>query len=338
MALWNHSIDIFGGHILVQPEDVEEFDISPAYLFDSVRFMSPKPRNVSITERLFLIYSPLYWILMSTSAILSAVLTKVFFNIGFLDKLLDYIAIFVGFPVKHFDTNIVSLRVLLVVWLFSLTVLSKMLSNILFVLHATSLKTKVINTFDDVVQSGLPVYSSLDLKKHYVLVEEIEKLNSMDVRLCHNYVTCLYNVIDNQNCITVGGAGIAKFYHLPKLYRQRGELMFHVSDESIFSFPLMFLYPKGHPVYKLASETFLLSLSNGWLINKYKNLKSIEKRHKRINLQYRYQLSLKEFDVLCLWVIGIALSLVVFATELLFKCCINQLVKKNLFLSLTIGK
>lgn len=330
-------MDIFGGHILVVPEDVEEFDISPAYLFDSVRFMSPKPRNVSITERLFLIYSPLHWTLISTATILSAVFTKIFFNIRFQDKLLDYIAIFVGFPVKHFETNNLSLKVIFMVWFFSLMVLSKMFSNILFVLYATNLQTKVINSFDDVIQSNLPVYSSMDLKKHYVLAEEIEKLNSVDVRLCNNYVTCLYNVIENQNCITVGGAGIAKFYHLPKLYRQRGELMFHVSEEKILSFPLMFLYPKGHPLYKPASEIFLLSLSNGWLINKLNTIKSIEKRQKLNNLQHRFRISLKEFDILCLWIIGIALSLVVFVAEFLFNYCINRLVKKTkLFLSLTI--
>lgn len=317
-ALKNNTIDLFGGHILTTHTDVRNFELTPTYFFDSLRFISPKSESISRWERLFNACSPIVWILLLVSSVLSAIIAKLFYNIGFVDNLFAYIAVFVGSPLKYFSTNVLSQKILFAMWILCFMILSKLFSNFLIVLSATTLKsTKFINTFDDVIKSGLPVYSFVNLSHLYTDSIELEKMKSLDMRKCKSYVDCIPHVISKQNCITLCGTGIAKFYYLPLNYLQKGEVMFHISKEKIHSLPLMLFFAKGHPLYEPFCRLFHLSLSNGWLFNNGKTVRETEKRYMKFELVSK-KMALKDLaDVFALWVIGVHLSSMVFVFEVI---------------------
>lgn len=297
--------------------DVRNFELTPTYFFDSLRFISPKPESISRWERLFNACSPIVWILLLVSSVLSTIIAKLFYNIGFVDNLFAYIAVFVGSPVKYLSTVVLSQKIHFTMWILCFMILSKLFSNFLIVLSATTLKsTKFIDTFDDVIESGLPVYSFANLSRFYTDSIELEKMKSLDMRKCKSYVDCISHLISKQNCITICGTGIAKFYYLPLHYLQKG-VMFHISKEKIHALPLMLLFAKGHPLYEPFCRLFLLSLSNGWLFNNAKTVRETEKKYMELELVSK-KMALKDLaDVFVLWVIGVLLSTMVFVFEVI---------------------
>lgn len=310
--------------------DVRKFEFSPTYLFDSLRFISPKAATISRWERLFDSCSTIFWILLLVSSMLSAIISKVFYNIGFVDKLFAYIALFIGNPVKYVSTNVLSQKFLFAMWIICFMILSKMFANFLIVLSATTLtSTKFINTFEDVVKSGLPVYSFLNMSRLYSNPTELEKIKSLDIRKCKNNIDCIFPVVNNQNCITLCGNGIAKFYYLPLYYRLNGTFMFHLSKQKINLLPLMLLFAKGHPLYEPFCRIFLLSLSNGWMIHNAKTVnKDIEKRYIQYELVSK-KMPLKDLtDVFILWFIGMVMSTMVFIFEAIYYVLTNYFSKR----------
>lgn len=312
-------MDIFGGHVIIFSEDVRRFDFSPTYLFDSVRFISPKPINMSRWERLFKVYSLLFWILLLIAFSISTFLTKIFYKIGLQDNLFAIIAIYVGESVKYLSTNVLSQKIIFIIWIFAFAVLSKLFSNILIVLSATTLKSKhLIETLDDVVKSGLPVYSVGNLSSFYYLPSEREKLKLFEHHYCQDYRTCLRNIIENQNSILVGGGEVFKFNYFPLMQAPKGEAMFHMSNERLNSFPLLFLFSKGHPLYESFSKIFHTIQENGWIPHKLKIMTEIEKDHTQNQLESN-PIFLKDLgDVFALLVIGTIISLVVFLIEVVY--------------------
>lgn len=296
--------------------DVRNFEFTPTYIFDSLRFISPIPVTISRWERLFNACSPIFWILLLVSSVLSAIIAKVFYNIEFVDKFFAYIAMFVGSSVKYFSTNVFSQKILFAMWILCFMILSKLFSNFLIVFSATTLKsTKFIDTFEDVIKSGLPVYSFANLSLFYSNPTELENIKSLEIRKCEHYNDCFSHMISKQNCIILCGNGIAKFYYLPLYYRQKGKVMFHISKEKINLFPLMLFFAKGHPLYEPFCRLFLLSLSNGWFFNNAKTVKEIEKKY----MGYEFvsnNMALKDLaDVFALWIIGVFMSSMVFVFE-----------------------
>lgn len=320
-AILNRSVDIFGGHLVIISEDVRRFDFSPTYLFDSVRFVSPKPLNMSRWERLFKVYSLLFWILLLIACIISLFLTKICYHIGFQDSLLAFIAMYVGEAVKYLSTNVLSQKIIFTIWIFAFAILSKIFSNFLIVLSATTLKSHhLIETLDDVVKSGLPVYSIANLTTFYYLPTSSEraKLNLFERRHCNDYRTCLRSLIENQNFILVGGGEVFKFNYFPLMQAPKGEPVFHMSKERLNSFPLLFLFSKGHPLYKSFSKIFYISQENGWVQHKLKILTSLEKDYTQHQLECS-PIFLKDLaDLFAFWVIGTIISLVVFLVEVLY--------------------
>lgn len=318
-SILNRSFDIFGGHVIINSEDVRQFDFSPTYLFDSARFLSPKPLNMSRWERLFKVYSLLFWILLLIACLISLFLTKFCHQIGFQDSLFALIAMYVGESVKYLSTNVLSQKIIFTIWIFAFAILSKTFSNILIVLSATTLKSQhLIETLDDVVKSGLPVYSVGNLTSFYYLPSEREKLNLFERRHCKDYRICLRSLIENQNSILVGGGEVFKFNYFPLMQAPKGEPMFHMSKERLNSFPLLFLFAKGHPLYQSFSKIFHRSQENGWVQHKLKIMTSLEKDYTQNQLEWN-PIFLKDLsDLFAFWIIGTIISLIVFLVEVLY--------------------
>ncbi|KAL1498075.1 hypothetical protein ABEB36_008932 [Hypothenemus hampei] len=317
--LHSHDADIFGGHITILPSDVLDSDITPPYLYDSIRFVTPKPKEMSFWIRSFTIFPDSFWILLVLTIAISSVLTNLLYNISYQDKLFAFIEILVEHPVCLGNTQLLSKRIFFMSWFFFSMVISTLFRNSLIIINATSKKTNAINTLDDVANSKLPIYKTFDLKSYYITREEQEKIQYVSMKQCTNLALCFRNVAFNQNSITIGGADILNNYVIPLYFVENGETLLHIADEMIYGFHIHLLFSKGHPLFEQCSTIIISTLSNGWFVKEYKKMKY----ELSLKLYQKYPikskiLSMNELsNTFHLWFFGLLLAFSVLSLEII---------------------
>ncbi|XP_066154066.1 uncharacterized protein [Euwallacea fornicatus] len=260
--------DIFGGHVMPLEDDIGKFEISPAYLYDQMVFISPKPLDVHLWKRVFPLFPNTFWFFLSIAICTSSLVTKKFYNIYVLQSVLVYAQILMGVPVGLMKTDQTPLRVLFAAWLLFFTILSTVFKNVLILMSVTTLKSKGINTIEEVAASKLPIYSMGDMKLYFTSPSQQQLINWGVVHKCNNYMMCVDNVAKYQSSIAIGGLEIMSMHIIPLLYVRDNEIMLHLSKNAIFGFPIQLVYTKGHPIHEQLSKIIQRGVANGWMQQK----------------------------------------------------------------------
>lgn len=316
-ALLSGTADVFGGYVTPVSSDIWNFDITPSYYNDSINFICPVAPQVSIWIRLSSIFPCNFWVKLCSLMIVSALIGKLFYKLPFVKSVLEVLAILTENNISSTGFHIGFVRILHVSWLFFAIIAMTGFKSYLSLIMETVDFAKPLDTLDDIINSGLPIHSMIDLRPYYGIPEEKRKLNLSDVKPCTSFIECHKKVSEYQNLVSVGGYGLLKYYYIPRFYMKNDESTVHISSEAVYSFRFHLLFRKGHPQFEPCSKIILLSMSNGWFAKKFSDMKHLLYLKTSGKPRIRSKIiTLSELNyVFVMWIIGLIISISVFVCE-----------------------
>lgn len=316
-ALLSGNADVFGGYVTPVSSDIWNFDVTPSYYNDTLNFICPVAPQVSIWIRLLSIFPCNFWVKLFSLMIVSALIGKLFYKLPFVKGVLEVLAILTENNIPPTGFRICSARILHVSWLFLAMIAMTGFKSHLSLIMETVDFAKPLDSLDDIINSGLPIHSMIDLRPYYGIPEEKRKLNLSDVKPCTSFIDCHKRVSEYQNLVSVGGSGLLKYYYIPRFYMKNGESTVHISSEAVYSFRFHLLFRKGHPLFEPCSKIILLSMSNGWFAKKFSDMKHLLYLKTAGKPRIRSKIiTLSELSfVFVMWFMGLMISIFVFVCE-----------------------